>query len=285
MTRSATEAWLAVLQRRFGEVLRKPLDAAGGSLRAQTGRYDSQLSAAVRGNLAVYNRQYWFRLLTAMQTSWPLCARLLGMFHFNLHAQQFLLQHPPAHYDLHTISVGFDRYLADALHSETVDRGPHDAPLPRAILLEAATLDATFTRVFHARAEPRFDPRKHAPGELVQRKLVSSAAYARVEEHWPLVELRFALRTDTSEAAVPVPAPLPAAQTWAVFRNAQGVAQLRLDPLQAKLLALLERYPLGEALAHLEAEVDPSAHATLPEQTRAWIAQGIANAFWIGLAD
>lgn len=287
MSRAATDAWLADLQRRFGEVLRTPLDAASGTLRAQTSRYDAPLTAAIQGSarerLAVYNRQYWFRLLTVMQTSWPLTARLLGMFHFNLHAQQYLLEHPPAHYDLHAITLGFDRYLADNLPNEAVDRGPRDVPVPKAILLEATAVDAAFARVFHAPAEPRFDPRKHAPSELVQRKLVSSAAYARIEEHWPLVELRFALRDDTSESAVALPSPLPAAQTWALFRNAQGVAHLRLEPLQARLFTLLELHPLGEALAHLESEAAPAARTNLPEQTRAWIAQGIANAFWIGL--
>jgi len=287
MNRAATDAWLADLQRRFGEVLRTPLDAASGTLRAQTSRYGSPLAAAVQGDarerLAVYNRQYWFRLLTVMQTSWPLTARLLGMFHFNLHAQQYLLEHPPAHYDLHAVTLGFDRYLADNLRSEAVFRGPRDVPVPKAILLEATAVDAAFARVFHAPAEPRFDPRKHSPNELVQCKLVSSAAYARVDERWPLVELRFTLRDDTSESAVALPSPLTAAQTWAFFRNAQGVAHLRLEPLQARLFTLLDRHPLGEALAHLEVEAPPEARATLPEQTRAWIAHGIANAFWIGL--
>lgn len=287
MSRTATEAWLADLQRRFGELLRTPLDAASGTLRAQTGRYDAPLVAAVSGRerLAVYNRQYWFRLLTVMQTSWPLSARLLGMFHFNLHAQRFLLQHPPAHYDLAFVTRGFDAYLAHTLHEEQIDLGPRYAPLRRAVLLEAATLDAAFARVFQAPAQPRFDPREHTPHELVQRKLVSSAAYTRVTEHWPLADLRHALRDSSSEQAAPVPPPLPAAQTWALFRNAHGVAQLQLAPLQARLYELLESHPLGQALAQLESEAASDARDQLPAHTQTWIAQGIANGLWIGLAD
>jgi hypothetical protein len=270
--------WLADLQRQLGELLRTPLDASSGTLRAQTERYETPLVAAVRDpareRLAVYNRQYWFRLLTVMRHSWPLTARLLGMFHFNLHAQQFLLQHPPAHHDLHAITLGFDRYLAAQL-----------TPLPDALLREALNVDAAFTSVFHAPPQPRFAPRAHGPAELVQRKLIRSAAYAHVAEHWPLVALRFALQGDSAESAVAIPAPLPAAQHWAFVRNAQGVVQLRLAPLQARLLTLLEQHPVGEALARLEAEADPAARAALPEQTQAWIAQGVANAFWIGLQD
>jgi hypothetical protein len=288
MTRSATEAWLADLQQRFGELLRTPLDASSGTLRAQTERYDSPLVAAIqsgaRERLAVYNRQYWFRLLTVMQTSWPLSARLLGMFHFNLHAQRFLLQHPPAHYDLGFVTLGFAAYLA-ANVGEQIGLGPRYAPLPRAVLLEAATLDAAFAHVFNAPAQPRFDPRQHAPRELVQRRLVSSAAYARVTEHWPLAELRLALRDRSDEQAAPVPPPLSAARHWALFRNAEGVAQLELAPLQARLFELLDSHPLGEALAQLEAEADIEAREHLPARTQAWIAQGVANHFWIGLAD
>jgi len=289
MNRSATEAWLADLQRRFGELLRTPLDASSGTFRAQTSRYAPPLLAAVqdhaRERLAVYNRQYWFRLLTVMQTSWPLTARLLGMFHFNLHAQEFLLRNAPAHYDLHTITLGFDRYLADYLHGDSIDRGPRDPALPKAILLEAASIDAAFARVFHAPPAPTFDPRNYTPSELAQRKLVSSPALARIEERWPLIELRFALRDDISELAAAVPSQLTAAQCWALFRNAQGVANVRLAPLQARLYALLEHSPLGEALAQLEGEASPAARATLPEQTRTWIALGVANAFWVGIAD
>ena len=289
MNRAEPPAWLADLQGRFGAVLRTPLDATSGTLRAQTGRYDATLVGSVQGRaherLAVYNRQYWFRLLTVMQTSWPLTARLLGMFHFNLHAQRFLLRRPPAHYDLSFVTRDFDRFLADTLPEQAIDIGPRHAPVSKALLMEAASLDAAFERVFRAPAQPTLDPRAHAPDELAQRKLVASAAFTRFEQRWPLVELRLALRDDRAEHAVPAPAQLTTPATWALFRTPQGTAQLALDPLQARLFALLEACPLGDALAQLEAEADPSARPQLPQRTRRWIAQGVAHGFWIGLAD
>lgn len=275
MNRSATEAWLADIQRRFGELVRTPLDATSGTLRAQPKRYDETLVAAVQGaaraRLAVYNRQYWFRLLTVMQHSWQLTARLLGLFHFNLHAQAFLLEHPPCEYDLRSATLGFDHYLA--------------ARRTEPLVLEAAALDATFARVFHAPAEPRFDPKKHSRRALLQRKLIRSSAYARFEEHWPLVELRSQLQDDSSESAEPAPPPLRAAQTWAIYRNPQGIAQLHLTPWQARLMTLLEHHPLGEALALLEAEAPAETRSSLPDQTQTWIAQAIHHGFWTALAD
>jgi hypothetical protein len=281
--------WLEELQRSFGSALRTPLDAQSGSLRAQPDQYDPQLVASVAGDarerLAVYNRQYWFRLFTVMQTSWPLTARLLGMFHFNLHAQRFLLHTPPAHYDLRVVTLGFEAYLAEHVLTEAVDRGPRHPPLPKRALLEAAVADAAFARVFHAPAEPRFDPSQCSADALVQRRLLSSASHARIKEHWPLAELRATLRDDPSELAVELPPQLAAAQTWLFFRTPQGVTQLRLAPPHARLLELLEAHPLGPALAQLEAEADPSTRAVLPELTQAWIAHGVANGFWIGVGE
>jgi len=290
MSTRASHAWLADFQRAFGEVLRTPLDASSGSLRARTDRYAPQLTAAVgdapscsgRARLAVYNRQYWFRLLTTMQTSWPLTARLLGLFFFNLHAQRFLLQQPPRHFDLRVVTLGFDVYLARSMGAAEVDIGPGEKPVPRAALLEAATLDAAFARVFYAPAEPRFDPLQLS-GPLTDCKLKSSAAYARVRERWPLAELRCTLTDARSERAVALPEPHAHAQAWALFRNERGVAQVRLAPLQLRLLELLEQHPLGHALAQLEAEAEPAARPALPEHTRVWLAQGVACGFWTGL--
>jgi hypothetical protein len=207
------------------------------------------------------------------------------MFHFNQYAQRFLLERPPSDFDLRVVTLGFDAYLAQTLQGEDVERGPRFARLPRRALLEAATLDASFARVFHAPEAPRFDPSASAPGGLAERTLLSSPAYARVEEHWPLSALRLGLRDDSSEQALALPAPLPAAQSWALFRSPKGVTQLRLAPLQARLYSLLEAHPLGRALAQLEAEADGAARATLPEQTQTWIAHGMANGFWIGFAE
>jgi hypothetical protein len=285
-----TRAWLAQFQGAFGELLRTPLDATSGTLRARVDRYAAPFAACVqdaagcsaRARLAVYNRQYWFRLLSAMQASWPLSARLMGLFYFNLHAQCFLLHRAPRHFDLRVVTLGFDAYLAHCIRVDAIDLGPGETPLPRRALLEAAALDAAFARVFYAPAEARFDPSEMDSGRFADRKLKSSAAYARVQEHWPLAELRRALGAARSERALPLPAPHPHAQTWALFRNDRGVAQIRLAPLQARLLELLESYPLGQALAQLEAEAEPEVRPLLPGHTRSWIAQSLACGFWIG---
>src|SRR5688500_16487545 len=104
MNRPELLAWLAQWQGEFGTVLRTPLDRRTGSLRAVAADYPStlverllpstQLTAGER--LAVYHRQYWFRLLGALQQAYPLMVRLLGTWHFNHLAGEFLQQKPPS---------------------------------------------------------------------------------------------------------------------------------------------------------------------------------------------
>ena len=89
MTARSAPDWLVELQGRFGAVIRTPLDRSSGALRATVSAnapaaLDDSLDGPRRPaaeRLAVYNRQYWFRLFGVMQTAFPLTARLLGHWH------------------------------------------------------------------------------------------------------------------------------------------------------------------------------------------------------------
>ena len=108
---------LALLQRRFAEAMRTPLEieAAEGSYRLHPERYPAALTSGIcpdRGQpgairLASYNRQYWFRLLTVMQEEYPLLRHLLGVGDFNRMAIDYLTACPSASPQL--------RHLSDAL--------------------------------------------------------------------------------------------------------------------------------------------------------------------------
>src|SRR5262249_13076605 len=105
--------WLADLQARFGSVLRTPLDRSTGRLRASEESYPGAAVADVvdgRG-LAVYNRQYWFRLLNALSTAYPITAALLGHWKFNDYAARFLSEHPPRSWDLDRAADGFHEWM------------------------------------------------------------------------------------------------------------------------------------------------------------------------------
>lgn len=282
MTEKPAPPWLADLQARVGAVLRTPLDRSSGTLRATTESYDSvtllealdRPQARAVDRLAVYNRQYWFRLFGTLQTAFPLTARLLGHWAFNEHAAGFLLAHPPRGWDLERAAEGFEDFLGDSL-AATPER---DA------LLEAARLDAAWRSVFRAPATTPFRPRAEDAARLLDTRLEPSPATALVVEHWPLLALKNALASLGDESVAPMPARLAQPRWWALVRESAGIRQLALEPREAELFLLLHRCTVRDALAQLEAACSPDERAALPMQAQRWLARSVERGLWSGLA-
>jgi Putative DNA-binding domain len=282
MSRKDTLDWLANLQAELSSALRTPLDSGTGALRADVERYSSAVCAEVLGDsppmaaerLAIYNRQYWFRLLRTLQSELPLTCRLWGAWRFNQVALRFLLDHPPRERDLGRVAEGFEPFLEHVLRD---DLQPHAAPseraaTPRAALRQAARLDCAYRRVFRAPAEPRFDRARDLRADAW---LHLSQAHARVVEDWPLLQLRARLLGEPCERPVALPEPLPRTQTWALVRTARGVGQVALEPEHARLLTLLETQPLSDALAQLEQECPVAERDALPPRVKRWLSRSV----------
>ncbi|MCX5741375.1 MAG: putative DNA-binding domain-containing protein, partial [Proteobacteria bacterium] len=260
-------ARLAELQRQFGEMLRAPLDRSSGTLRAIPDRYDPALRAAVVGDggarLAVYHRQYWFRLFGVLQQAYRLATALLGPWAFNDLAARFLVAHPPSGHDLGRVVDGFEAFVAgDAITRSTV---------PREALIEAVRIDDAFRAVF---AAPDAAPVVLTPADaarLLGARLRSAPAFALIDETWPLIALRDALPITPSERVVALPPPHDQGRrTWAICRGADGQRVLPLSAAHAALLRLLEMYPLGEALARLERDLEPAVAAGVLVEAQRW---------------
>ncbi|MCL2449477.1 MAG: DNA-binding domain-containing protein [Polyangiaceae bacterium] len=284
--------WLEGFQSRFGEMLREPLDRTQGTLRPATESYDSTLcrearpgrTRSARGRLAVYNRQYWFRFFGVMAGAFPLGARLVGHWHFNGLVTQFLREKPPTGWDLDDVPAGFETFVERApLPSIRVEEGQREVEVDRSAYLEATAIDAAWLRVFRAPDEPVYRPSAADAHDLGRGRLRLSARIAFIEEHWPFLALRRRLEGDTGESAVPVPPPHPEARSVALVRTRTGVGERVLDPLEARLFALLRDFPMAEGLARLEATIPASERATLPARTRDWLARSVRLGFWSGL--
>lgn len=276
MSWAASPTWLLELQQRLGSLLRTPLDRTAGSLRALTSEYDAELVAAALASptlssaerLAVYHRQYWFRLFTVMQGQYPLTARLLGYWHFNDYAARHLAQRPPRGFDIDTVGDGFAEFLA----SELAGTAPADA----------APIDAAFHRVAGA---PQTEPLRLGPADaarLGSSCLALSPSVAILKERWRLCELRAKLLEQTSESVVMLPERLPEPQHWLLTRNGTTLGVVALAPLEAELLCLLQQYPLEPALAHLEATTPELERAQLPERAQAWLTRSMLLGIWAG---
>jgi len=186
----AGPGWLAEFQAHFGDVVRTPLDRSSGTLRATPDRYDAVMTRDARdgprapgaARLAVYNRQYWFRLFEVLQAAFPLTARLLGYWTFNGHAGRFLLQVPPRGWDIEAAGLGFVPFLEEELRPEDEST--------RVALLEAARIDAAWRDVSRAPLRPRYRPSDADATHLLESRLIPSEDLQLVEEHSALLELR-----------------------------------------------------------------------------------------------
>lgn len=272
MTRHGPD-WLAELQERFGSMLRTPLDRSSGTLTARPETYDAALAADTHGELAVYNRQYWFRLFDLFSTAFPLTMRLFGAWTFNDFSARFLLASPPRDWDLERATEGFTEFLQ-------VDLASHQE---RELLLEAAHLDAAWLTVLRAPAVAAYRPTGSDAARLLDARLVPSRSVVLLTEHAALSELRKQLLESRGEARVAMPARFASARFSALVREAAGTAQLPLEPREAELLTLLGTYSVREALARLELACDADERATLPARAQTWLAQSVHRNFWSGV--
>lgn len=279
-------AWLEGFQARFSSVLRTPLDRSTRTLRDQRATYDAAARAdaaerAAPERLAVYNRQYWFRLLGALQHELPLTHRLLGSWTFNEYALRFLEESAPSVHDLARAADGLASHLERVVPEIGVGL-PGGLLLPQRALVQAARIDDAYRAVLRAPVQPAFAPDASELATLLDARLIGSPALQIVEESWPLVKLRSMARTRDDERPEPLPAAHAQPQRWALCANAGGYRLLPLEPLQAELLALLGEHTVAQALGRLE-----HAHGDavdLPQRVRAWLAEGMRLGFWIGLS-
>jgi hypothetical protein len=265
--------WLAEFQSRFGAVLRAPLDRTSGTLRAVPSSYDMGPDAPSGERLAVYNRQYWFRLFGVFHTAFPLTTRLVGHWSFNDYAARFLLEHPPRGWDIDDVPHGFEDWFAAALGEPSTTVEPE-------ALREAARIDAAWRRVFRAPSTTPFHPSSKDATGLLDSRLELSPAVALVSERWPLLELKRALSGDDGEAPVALPAALPEPRFWALVRRAGGIGQMPLEAREAELFDLLARHTVRDALVRLEAACPEAERATLPENAQRWLARSVQLDFW-----
>ena len=270
MTREAP-AWLADLQARFGAAIRTPLDRASGTLTVTPAAYETTLVAdSDAERLAVYNRQYWFRLLDLMHAAFPLTSALLGAWAFNEHSAAFFAATPPRGWDLDDASTGFVEFFAKAIG--------HDE-----LLVQSARIDAAWSHVFRAPRGSAFQPSAADAARLLDARLVPTPALAVVEESAALFALRKHVLEHPTDTRVPLPARLPQPRWWALVGRDAGVQLVALEPTEATLVNLLLELPVRDALARLETACAPDERAALPAKTQPWLARSVQHGFWTGL--
>ncbi len=274
--------WLSELQALFSSALRTPLSRHTGKLEADVSSYAPALLTTLQPGptltaaeqMAVYNRQYFARLFSVLHGAFPLASRILGFWELNGVASEYLVKHPPVDVELDRIADGFPAFASEWLSGAELSSERSLA------FREALSLDASWRAVFSAPAVAPFRPTTADLERLPSCRLVRAPAFAVVEQSFPLLALRARALSETAEGTFELPAPFAAPEHWALVRAPQGMAQHRLEPLEARLLALVTTHTLGAALASLESEVSDSDQSALPRKTQEWLAKAMhAGAF------
>ncbi|MGE0398242.1 MAG: putative DNA-binding domain-containing protein [Kofleriaceae bacterium] len=273
--------YLEAFQRELGAVLRQPLDRATHSLRATPAAYPGALVDRVRAagvdpgeRLAVYNRQYWFRLFGVLQNEYRLVTALFGAWTFNEIAERYLRAQPPRGHDLADIAEQFAAFAVDAAAPDdpTFVRIPPDA------LREAIAIDLAFRTAMRAPRDPELRLAGLNPSQLLRARLVRTRAFNLVDETRPLIALRRALPTPLGEHRAALPDALATGpRTWAIGRSMKGLHVTPLTPPHAALLRLLDEHVLGDALAILEERYSGDAIAANAQR---WFADGVELGIW-----
>ena len=153
---------LADFQRWFGAATTRPLRAGdrmsargidGMPLEREARRYLRGAGKAPSGlhaleRLEVYNRQYWYRLITILQDAYPCCLQVLGLDAFNVWCVRYLEAHPPASPYLADLDAAFVDFLRRRL--ARASRALAVSPLKQAQAVQAAAYDRALSRALDA---------------------------------------------------------------------------------------------------------------------------------------
>jgi hypothetical protein len=175
---------LLELQRRMAEDVRRPLTADyemrettddGASVGAIAASYISpndRLSSFER--LEIYNRQYWFRLISAVSEDFPTLNALLGSKRFDALVLAYLNENPSTSWTLRDLGAKLPSFLE--VHPELTGRR-HRLAVDVA-RLEWAYVDA-------------FDQKHRTPLATEEAQAIGSESHLSLQPHLQLLELSY----------------------------------------------------------------------------------------------
>ncbi|ADV83048.1 DNA-binding domain-containing protein [Terriglobus saanensis] len=233
--------------------------------------------------LEIYNRQYWFRVISAVSEDFPALAAVLGSKRFDALVLAYLKENPSTSFTLRNLGARLPVWLNG--HPEFSPKAKH------ALILDVAGLEWAYVESFD-RARIRSLTLEDLAGLDGDSKLSLQPHLQLLALNYPVDELVLAVRKQTpeydmmsnavSELTVHTRPKLPSMRRARVFlavhRFDNSVYYRRIDH-EAYLLfvSLQQRRTLGESL-----EVSFAASKLTPQQQAAKIQQYFAHAAELG---
>ena len=221
--------------------------------------------------LEVYNRQYWFRLITCMQEEFTCAVHVMGLDVFNQWVIRFLDAHPAASPYLADLDRKFPAYLAKKYRARN-----------RAAVLEAVAYDKAFARAFEGAAGAPPDLGSGAdPAKPVHPVRIGLAPHATV---LALTRDFTAYRKQcVGDEALTGRFPLRARRyTVCLYRRDNVLYEKLLSPAEGRVLSALQKpRTLAQLFRALEKEAPPrvlkAVERGLAEWFRDWTELGIIS--------
>jgi hypothetical protein len=219
---------LNALQRTMAQAVMQPLTASehmqqrapdGRPMRAYAARFikpNDRLTSFER--LEIYNRQYWFRLLSSMIEDFPGVCAVLGDRRFEAACKAYLLAHPSRSFTLRNLASHFESWLR---------KHPQWAGARQALAVDMARLEWAEIEAFDGKAEPALGAKELAGTADPNLRLKLQPYIRLLSLRYPLDDLLLEVKdaNDDSEVAS------NAFQERRKRKHVQAMARLKPSPI------------------------------------------------------
>jgi hypothetical protein len=191
---------LATLQRTMARAVMQPLTSDermqqtapdGKSMRAYASRFikpNDRLTSFER--LEIYNRQYWFRLLSSMIEDFPGLRAVLGDKRFEAMSKAYLVDCPSQSFTLRNLGARLEGWLR---------RHPKWAGPKQALAVDIARLEWADIDVFDGKAEPALRPEDLNAAAGAKLKLKLQPYLRLLDLRYPVDDLLLEVRKEDED--------------------------------------------------------------------------------------
>ncbi len=194
---------LLTLQRQMARAVMTPLTpsermqssgASGHSQRAVAARIikpNDRLTSFER--LEIYNRQYWFRLLSAFAEDFPGLRAVLGGKQFDAVAKAYLSDCPSRSFTLRNLGSRLEEWLR---------KHPKSAGSRQKLAVDMVRLEWAEIEAFDGKAEPRLNPEDLAGANPAKLRLWLQPYFQLLDLRYPVDDLLLEVRKNDDDTEV-----------------------------------------------------------------------------------
>ncbi|HEY2547158.1 MAG TPA: DNA-binding domain-containing protein [Candidatus Acidoferrum sp.] len=186
---------LMQLQRTMARAVMQPLTSTermqrrapdGGPMKRYASRFikpNDRLTSFER--LEIYNRQYWFRVLSALGEDFPGLRAVLGQRRFDAMAQAYLIANPSRSFTLRNLGARLESWLR---------KNPKWAGKNQTLALDIARLEWADIEAFDGKVEPALRQEDLASAAGAKLKLTIQPYVQLLSFHYPVDDLLLEVR-------------------------------------------------------------------------------------------